>query len=145
MKHYADTGFLLSLHIPETTSPAAASVMQAVQEPIPLSPLIALEFRNALRLAVFRSRLTESERAAAWASFEEDIARGLLRKVDTDFTAVFFQADSLCDQFTAATGVRSLDILHVAHARVLGCAEFFSFDIRQRRLAAMAGLLVVPS
>jgi hypothetical protein len=58
MKYYADTGFLLSLHLQETTSAAAAAIMQTVAEPLPVTPLVALEFRNALRLAVFRQTIT---------------------------------------------------------------------------------------
>ena len=54
MKYYADTGFLLSLHLQETTSAAAAAIMQTVTEPLPVTPLVALEFRNALRLAPLR-------------------------------------------------------------------------------------------
>lgn len=33
MKYYADTGFLLSLLLHETTSAAAAAIMQTVTEP----------------------------------------------------------------------------------------------------------------
>ena len=69
MKYYADTGFLLSLHLQETTSAAAAALMQTVTEPLPVTPLVALEFRNALRLSVFRQTITEAQRAAAWTSF----------------------------------------------------------------------------
>ena len=72
MKYYADTGFLLSLHLQETTSAAAAALMQTVTEPLPVIPLVALEFRNALRLAVFRQTITEAQRAAAWTSFGQD-------------------------------------------------------------------------
>jgi hypothetical protein len=76
MKYYADTGFLLSLHLQETTSAAAAAIMQTVTEPLPVTPLVALEFRNALRLAVFRQTITEPQRAAAWTSFGQDLRRG---------------------------------------------------------------------
>jgi hypothetical protein len=33
MNYYADTGFLLSLHLQEATSAAAAALMQTVTEP----------------------------------------------------------------------------------------------------------------
>jgi hypothetical protein len=66
MRYYADTGLLLSLHVQETTSPAAVALVQTLSEPLPVTPLIALEFRNALRLGVFRQTITEAERAAAW-------------------------------------------------------------------------------
>lgn len=144
MKYYADTGFLLSLHLQETTSAAAATAMQNVAEPLPITPPVALEFRNALRLAVFRQKITETERAAAWTSFAQDLAAGSLEQTAADSGGVYAEAESLCDQFTVTTGVRTLDLLHVACARVLGRTEFLSFDKRQRALATQAGLKVLP-
>ena len=144
MKYYADTGFLLSLHLQETTSPAAALAMQSVAEPLPLTPLVALEFRNALRLGVFRQKITEAERTVAWSSFEQDVAASVLESVLVNTNDVHAEAESLCDQFTATTGVRTLDLLHVACAKMLARTEFFSFDKRQRTLAQLAGLNVLP-
>ncbi len=144
MKYYADTGFLLSLHLQETTSASAAAVMLNVAEPLPVTALVALEFRNALRLAVFRQKITEVERAAAWSSFAQDLVAGNLEQTAADSTSLFVEAESLCGQFTSSTGVRTLDLLHVACARVLGRAEFLSFDRRQRALATKAGLKVLP-
>ncbi len=144
MKYYADTGFLLSLHLQETTSAAAAGAIQTVTEPLPITPLVSLEFRNALRLSVFRQHITEMERAAAWTSFGQDLAHGVLELAAADEKAVYAEAESLCDQFTATAGVRTLDLLHVAFARILGRTEFLSFDTRQRSLAALAGLTALP-
>jgi predicted nucleic acid-binding protein len=50
----------------------------------------------------------------------------------------------ICDQLTGTTGVRTLDLLHVAFGRILGRTEFLSFDKRQRSLATLAGLTVLP-
>ena len=144
MKYYADTGFLLSLHLQETTSAAAAAIMQTVTEPLPLTPLVALEFRNALRLAVFRQNITEAQRTAAWMLLGQDLAHGIVKLAPANADAVYAEAELLCDQFTATTGVRTLDLLHVAFARILGRTEFLSFDTRQRSLAAHAGLTVLP-
>lgn len=41
---------------------------------------------------------------------------------------------------TEELGVRSVDILHVAAALVLGLEVFLTFDTRQRALARLAGL-----
>jgi predicted nucleic acid-binding protein len=144
MNYYADTGFLLSLHLQETTSAAAAATMQTVSEPLPVTALVALEFRNALRLAVFRQNITEAQRAAAWTSFGQDLANGAIQLTPADAEAVYAEAESLCDQFTGTTGVRTLDLLHVAFARILGRTEFLSFDKRQRSLAGLAGLNALP-
>ena len=144
MSYYADTGFLLSLHLRESTSQAATTVMSQIQGSLPITRLLAIEFRNALQLGVFRQKFSERERAAVWSAFSQDITAGLLERVEEDALAVFTEAERLCDQFTATVGVRTLDLLHVAHARVLGRSEFLSFDHRQRALATAAGLAVLP-
>ena len=144
MKYYADTGFLLSLHLQETTSAAAAGLMRTITEPLPVTPLVALEFRNALRLAVFRQDITEPQRVAAWMSYSQDLAQGVLELTAANAEAVYAEAESLCDRFTVTTGVRTLDLLHIACGRVLGRAEFLSFDRRQRSLATLAGLTALP-
>ena len=46
------------------------------------------------------------------------------------------------NQFTGSTGVRTLDLLHVAFGRILGRTEFLSFD--KRSLATLAGFTVLP-
>jgi len=103
-----------------------------------------LEFRNALRLAVFRQNITEMERAAAWTSFGQDLAHGVLELAAADEKAVYAESESLSEQLTATASVRSLDLLHVVFARILGRTEFLSFDTRQRSLAALAGLTALP-
>lgn len=44
----------------------------------------------------------------------------------------------------AILGCRTLDIIHVAAALVLGTKEFVTFDGRQGALAKQAGLTVKP-
>jgi hypothetical protein len=63
--------------------------MQTVTEPLPVTPLVALEFRNAVRLAVFRQTITETQRAAAWASLGQDLAHGALELTAADAAAVY--------------------------------------------------------
>jgi hypothetical protein len=57
---------------------------------------------------------------------------------------VFRLAQQWAVRHTPATGCRSLDILHVAAGRSLGATKFFSFDMRQRALAELVGLTVMP-
>jgi hypothetical protein len=144
MKFYADTGFLLSLHLPERTSAAAAAAMGNVTEPLPVTRRVALEFRAALRPNVYRQQITEAERLTAWNSFHQDLAGGSLEETAIEDATLYAEAATLCEQFGSAIGVRTLDLLHVANARVLGRTEFLSFDARQRALATAAGLNVLP-
>jgi hypothetical protein len=54
------------------------------------------------------------------------------------------EAESLAEHHTPTIGSRSLDILHVAAALVLGATEFCTLDTRQGKLAQLAGLHVQP-
>ena len=89
---------------------------------------------------------------AAWQVIETDIANGSLKDVTTAFERArieFFAgrlwryAEKLVETHTALTGVRSLDILHLASALMLGASDFVTFDKRQAALAGRVGLRVV--
>ncbi len=78
--------------------------MQTVTEPLPITPLVALEFRNALRLAVFRQNITGADRTAAWTSFGYDLASGVLELTATDAKAVYTE-NSRCRMVKSALQV----------------------------------------
>ena len=76
---------------------------------------------------------------------EKDVASGVLVRPDYDLEAVYKRAEMLSARHAAATLARSADILHVAAAVEAGCAAFASFDVRQRKVAALAGLKLIPA
>ena len=141
----ADTGFIDSLYLEESTSTAADTVLAGRTEPLPLTPLALLELRNAFNRAVHRQRISQEERDALWLEVEADIASGFLVPTPVATAALHDKARELSDRHTPALGTRTLDLLHVAAALLLGATEFFSFDQRQRQAAAHEGLSVKPS
>jgi len=144
VKRYADTSFLLSLYREQDASGRAAELMAGMAEPLPLTPLEFLELRTGLNLAVFRREISATTRDAAWAHVLQDIRDGVLVRTSPSPTDVFERAGELSDKHAAAIGARTLDILHVASALVLGARELLSFDQRQRALAEKCGLKVKP-
>ena len=78
MVAFADTGFVASLYLKETTSAQARAAIQAASVALPLTPLAMLELRNAFNRAVQRQRITMAERDALWQDVETDIANGFL-------------------------------------------------------------------
>jgi predicted nucleic acid-binding protein len=140
----ADTGFIASLYLEESTSKAADKALAGRTEPLPLTPLALLELRNAFNRAVHRQRITSTERDALWQEVEADIASGFLVPTPVASAALHDKARQLSDRYTPTLGTRSLDLLHVAAALVLEAKVFFSFDDRQRKAAASEGLKVVP-
>ena len=144
MVAFADTGFIASLYLEESTSKAADAALGTKRVPLPLTPLAALELRNAFNRAVQRQRITAAQRDALWQDVETDIASGFLILTPVPADELHHKARQLSDRYTPTLGTRSLDLLHVAAALVLQAKVFFSFDDRQRKAAASEGLKVKP-
>lgn len=144
MVAFADTGFLASLYLKESTSAQARAATQAAAVSLPLTPLVALELRNAFNLAVKRERITPAERDALWQDVESDLASGFLVRTPIASADLHLKARALSDRYTPTVGTRSLDLLHVAAALLLETETFFSFDERQRQAAAAEGMKVKP-
>jgi len=144
MVAFADTGFIASLYLEESTSKAADAALGTKRVPLPLTPLAALELRNAFNRAVQRQRITAAQRDALWQDVEADIASGFLVLTPVAADELHHKARQLSDRYTPTLGTRSLDLLHVAAALVLQAKVFFSFDDRQRKAAASEGLKVKP-
>lgn len=140
MKTYADTSVLFSLYVPDANSPKADAWRRANPEPLDFTGFHRVELRNALGLAVFQQRLTPGEAQTAWQAVQADLAAGLLMAKPDLWGRLIREAESLAEHHTPAIGSRSLDILHVAAALVSGATEFCTFDVRQGKLAQLAGL-----
>ena len=142
MKGYADTGFLCSLYAPDLHTRRAAARMKHQALPLPFIWLHRIEFRNALRLRVFRGEISGAQRDGSLNALLADLAGGVLVAVAPALDEVLIESERLSANHSETLGTRSLDIIHVAAALVLGAGEFLSFDSRQKALAAAAGLKV---
>ena len=140
MKAYADTGFLCSLYAPDAHTSAAVARIKRQTLPLPVTWLHQLEFRNALRLRIFRKEITPAQRDASLNALLADLASNVLVHVATPLTDLTLEAERLSALQSEKLGTRSLDILHVAAALILGLSEFLTFDRRQHALALAAGL-----
>ena len=140
MTTYADTGFLCSLYAPDAHTARAIVRMRRQALPLPFTWLHQLELRNALRLRVFRREITGTQRDASLNAVLADLAAGVLTVAAIDHAALMTEAERLSALHSERLGTRSLDILPVAAALVLGQARFLTFDRRQRALALGAGL-----
>jgi len=143
VKIYADTSLLFSLYSIDANSPKADAWRVANSSPLPFTAFHRLELRNALNLAVFQKRLTPVEVQSAWQEVENDVAAGLLVITGGLWHRVLGEAESIAANYTSVMGCRTLDVLHVATARLIGTSEFCTFDTRQIELAKKVGLAVV--
>jgi len=141
VRAYADTGFLCSLYAPDAHTLRAVGRMKRQALPFAFTWLHQLEFRNALRLRIFRRDITAGQGDASLNTMLADLAAGVLVAASPPLTEVMTEAERLSALHSQTLGTRTLDILHVAAALVLGFA-LLTFDTRQAALARAAGLKV---
>jgi predicted nucleic acid-binding protein len=141
---YFDSAIIVKLYVRETTSPEAIRLVGACDAPFWLTHWQALEVRNAIRLKAFRKEITAAEMNQSIAAFEHDIVMGRWQRPDYAVGAIEQKADELSASYSALFGCRTLDIIHVAAAVVIGATQFVTFDARQGAMAKQAGLTVIP-
>jgi predicted nucleic acid-binding protein len=148
MSIFPDTSFLCSLYRKQHTSQEAIAYQKTLSEPLAVSTLLLLEFRQSVR---FQARLFEKDRskgfpktegAAMLRALQSDLADGILKMVAPDWADVHRIAEELSAKHTESGGHRLADILHVATAVHLGAAQFLTFDANQKKLAEAEGMKV---
>src|SRR5262245_40240641 len=132
MSLYADTSFLFSLYLPDAHSDEATRILQHADVPIWLTPLSELELTNAFQLRRYRHEMSTADIRGAEKAFRSDINHGIyiLKSLSA---SIWERADRLVRRRTFRTGVRTLDILHVASALEFHAKEMLTFD---KKLAA---------
>jgi hypothetical protein len=128
----------------------AAAHAATMKEPLHVTGLLVYEFRQSLRLQVWRHSHNPKEgmpladAQIALKRFEEDLENGIAVLMPCNFQEVFRRADGLSGGHSISGGHRGFDVLHVATALHLGAREFLTFDLNQRKLAAAENLTVKP-
>lgn len=139
---YVDSSALVAIYVPERFSIAARQTVRAVSQ-VPFTQLHELEVPNAFELLVGRGSISREECRAIHAQLQEDLESQRLERVSLDLDRVFTIASDLSRTYTTKCLARSLDLLHVAAARVMMCSTFASADDRQLAVAKATGLKVV--
>lgn len=138
---YCDSSFLVPLYVYEAgNSEKAAKIATAWKEAAWVSPIGELEFTNAVGRKIFEKDLSPEDGQLALRDFRQDQKSGILRWTSLNLAVMFRDASTLSMQHTPTGGHRSLDILHVAAAKLLGATHFLSFDDRLNRLAKAEGM-----
>jgi len=140
---YYDSGVLVKLYVREELSDAIARFLAERREAVVINDLHEIEMRNALRLKRFREEIEDEQLAASMAMLSSDLAARRLIRTGVDWQSVFAEAERLSATATIGTGVRTVDLLHVAAAINQGASELVSLDHRQRAAARFAGIGLV--
>jgi predicted nucleic acid-binding protein len=137
---YFDSSVLVSLYIKDANSRRAISLISRSRNPIIFTPLHCIEVLNAIRLATFQGRITPSENSGAQQLIADDIASGVLQRQPIHWSLMLEEALRLSRQHTAEIGCRTLDLLHLATAKLLKVKKFTTFDQRQEKVAKLMDL-----
>jgi len=139
---YIDSSVLVAVYVTERFSKPARRALRAVPQ-VPYTQLHELEVPNAFELLVGRAVMTREECQVIRVQLHDDIENQRLVRLSLDLDRVFADADELSRLYSSKCLSRSLDLLHVAAARVATCTIFISADDRQLAVAKATGLAVV--
>ncbi len=142
MISYFDTGTLLKLYTSEKESAQVELFVKNHGEVLRITDLHLAEMYSALRLKTYRGECTADQSDQAIALIHGDLESGVLRLMEVDWPRIWQECRLLAGQYAAELGVRTLDTLHVATARLLEAKVFVTSDKRQERLAGRVGLVV---
>ena len=138
---YLDTSAFLKLYLEEHGSEAVQQLIASQRHPLPVWEIQQMEMINAMRLKVFWKEISLAEAERQISLFKDRRRRGLYYQAEIDRLELSETFERLSLQ-TVRNGGRTLDILHVACALVLGASHFLTFDAKQRLVAQESGLAV---
>jgi len=136
---YLDTSAFLKLYFKEHGSEAVQQLIASQRHPLPVWEIQQMEMVNAMRLKVFWKEISLAEAERQISLFKDRRRRGLYYQAEIDRLELSETFERLSLQ-TVRNGGRTLDILHVACALVLGASHFLTFDAKQRLVARESGL-----
>lgn len=143
MSAYYDTGVILKLYTEEEHSEKIREFVQQRGLALLFNSFHKVECISALRLKSFRGECTETQSTKAIGYIEDDIANGVLKMMDADWSEVWILSMKLAKKHASLTGCRTLDTLHVACALEMSTQEFITHDGRQAALARAVGFSVI--
>lgn len=142
MTTYIDSSVLVAVYVPERYSAAARNTLRKLPQ-VPYTMLHELEVANAFALLLGRKSITAVEHRAVRTQVRDDVEAQRLMPTALDWPETFAVACELSESYTPTHLTRSLDLLHVAAARALGCTVFVSADDRQLAAAKATGLKAI--
>ena len=141
--HYVDPSALRRLYVHDDRSRAFCSWRARKGGGLPVTLHGRLELTNSINLAVHRGDIEPAQGLEALRDVETDFDTGRLYPADLLWRRALTLAVELSNEYSAALGTRTLDVLHVASAKTLTCRILVTYDQRQATLARKIGLKVL--
>ncbi len=139
MSIYVDTSALVKRYVHEPNSQAFDDFVAGSDDQFVLSPLTLVELQSVLMRRLRQRDFDRVYLKRLRTLFDGDL-RAALWVVMPFPTQAFNEATRLVEQLDVA--LATLDALHVASARALGCTQFATADRQQARAAQHCGLSI---
>jgi len=142
IRPYLDTGLVLKLIVLEPLSAKVLTWLQKQRVAVPYPRLVEVELENTLQAKLFRKEISLPEVVACQDLLQEFLSQGRFFRPAISLDEVMIDTLELMPKITAATGCRTLDLLHIASAIRLGSSDFITADKRQAKAARLLDLNV---
>ena len=145
MRAYFDSGFLFKLYWQERNTPAAQAIVLNYQPPILMSRFNEVEILHVARRKTWllgptgQPSLTAAQFQAGLTLLEQDLASGIVARLEVDYEEVFDAALELSRKHGQTIPVKTADLLHVAMME-FGFDDFITADRQQHDFATRAGV-----
>jgi predicted nucleic acid-binding protein len=145
--HYWDTSAVLKLYAPEADSAYFLNLIATVRQPVHCSAISCMEVLCALYRKEEAGDLKPGGGAALYRRFRRDARAGrvVLAPYGEDVAAEAERVAKAAFGERRAIMIRSLDLIHVATAVVLGATALVATDKRLRALASVLRLPLLPA
>jgi len=137
---YLDTSAVVKLIVAEPDSKRVLGFLGARKVSVPFTRLVEMETVNTLHAKFFREEMTRPQLSACNKLIADYLAEGRFFRPVLSLDEVASESLRLIPSITKSTGCRTLDLMHVASAKLLGFLEFASTDQRQLLAAEAARL-----
>jgi predicted nucleic acid-binding protein len=148
MSSFAESSFLIALYFNTNHSEEALQALAEAEGKLVITSLVQFELESAVWQEVFRRRqgdlqcFSQETAQVGLGAFELQLEEGRFAMGELEFSPLLAEATRLTVRHTVHEGIRSMDTLHLAAAKLLGCTEFLTFDKVQRRVARLEGFSV---
>lgn len=137
---YLDTGLVVKLIVKEPLSGKVRAFLTERKLAVPYTRLIEIETLNTLHAKCFLGDMTPVQLKQCKKLIAELLEEGRFFRPPLSLDEIAEETLKRLPPITGATGCRTLDLMHIVSARLLGWREFVSTDRRQLRAAAAAKL-----
>jgi predicted nucleic acid-binding protein len=137
---YADSSFFVSLYLHDRHF-ADAQRLVTHHARVWLTPLHRAEWAHGVAQHLSLRKISAAETQTVYRNFERDRQSRFWMEVDLPEVA-FDRCIQLAQQYGGRIALGTLDTLHIASALELGAERFWTFDVRQAKLARAVGLKV---